>query len=62
MNDFLIRFAISHPDVDSAIIGTGSVAHLTENIQAANHGPLPADVYTEARQRLDGVGVIAEPY
>ena len=62
MNDFLIRFAISHPDVDSAIIGTGSVTHLTENIQAASRGPLPADVYAEAKQRLDRAGVIAEPY
>jgi aryl-alcohol dehydrogenase-like predicted oxidoreductase len=62
MNDFLIRFAISHPQVDSAIIGTGSIKHLSENIQAANRGPLPADVYAEAKRRLDSVGVIAEPY
>ena len=60
MNDFLIRLAISHPDVDTAIIGTGSLDHLTENIQAAQRGPLSAEVYAEAKRRLDGVGVIAD--
>jgi aryl-alcohol dehydrogenase-like predicted oxidoreductase len=61
MSDFLIRMAISHPDVDTAIIGTGSVAHLSENIQAANRGILSAEVYAEAKRRLDSVGVVAAP-
>jgi aryl-alcohol dehydrogenase-like predicted oxidoreductase len=60
MNDFLLRLTISHPDVDTAIIGTGSVDHLTENIQAANRGPLTDAVYAEAKRRLDKVGVVAE--
>jgi aryl-alcohol dehydrogenase-like predicted oxidoreductase len=59
MNQFLIRFALNHPGLDTAIIGTGSVEHLAENIQAANHGPLPEAVYEEAKKRLDGVGVKA---
>ncbi len=62
MNQFLVRFAISHPGMHTAIAGTGSVDHLLENIQAAGRGPLPGEVYDEARHRLDGAGVVAGPY
>jgi hypothetical protein len=36
----------------SAIVGTLNPAHLQENLVAVCHGPLPADVYQEARRRL----------
>lgn len=52
MSDFLIRFALSHPGISTMIIGTASSSHLIENISAAQRGPLPADVYTEAKRRL----------
>lgn len=34
------------------IVGTLNPAHLHENIAAMLHGPLPAEVYNEARRRL----------
>ncbi|HJZ45884.1 MAG TPA: hypothetical protein VKE41_01920 [Roseiflexaceae bacterium] len=30
--------------------------HLAENLRAAQAGPLPADVYAEAKRRLDAAG------
>ncbi|MBI4588071.1 MAG: aldo/keto reductase, partial [Candidatus Rokubacteria bacterium] len=52
----LLRFTLSHPDLHTTIVGTLNPAHLTRNVQAAEAGPLPADVYTEARRRLEAVG------
>lgn len=51
---FLLRFTNSHPGMDTNIVGTKSVAHLKDNIAAAARGPLPDDVYAEAKKRLDG--------
>ncbi len=53
MSQFLIRFAMNHQGVDTAIIGTGSVEHLAENIRAAGRGMLPQTVYEEAKKRLN---------
>jgi aryl-alcohol dehydrogenase-like predicted oxidoreductase len=53
---FLIRFAISHPDLHTAIIGTQSLGHLAENVAAVESGPLADDVLVEARQRLQKAG------
>ncbi len=50
---FTLRFTFSHPDLDTAIIGTANPDHLHSNIQALRKGPLPADVLTEAKRRLD---------
>jgi aryl-alcohol dehydrogenase-like predicted oxidoreductase len=58
---FFIRFVLSHPALASAVIGTRSISHLAENIKAAEKGPLPADVYAEAKRRLNFVGVIPGP-
>ncbi len=52
---FLLRFTNSHPDMDTNIVGTKSPEHLRENIEAAARGPLPADVYAQAKARLDAV-------
>jgi aryl-alcohol dehydrogenase-like predicted oxidoreductase len=49
---FLLRFTISHPGMSTTIVGTKSPVHLEENIKAAQKGPLPADVYQEALNRL----------
>ena len=54
---FLLRFTLSHPDVHTVIVGTLYPEHLRENIAAAEQGALPADVYEEAKRRLDRVGV-----
>src|SRR5215510_9180084 len=50
--DFMLRFTISHPDMATTIVGTANLDHLHANVAAARQGPLPADVYEEARRRL----------
>ncbi|PJJ62086.1 aldo/keto reductase [Compostimonas suwonensis] len=57
---FLTRFAISHPGLDTYIMGTLQPAHLAENIADVNAGALAADVYAEAKRRLDEAGSRAE--
>jgi len=53
---FLLRFLLAHPDIHTTIVGTLNPAHLQENIAMARKGPLPADVYAEAKRRLDAIG------
>lgn len=50
--EFTLRFTLSHPGLSSTIVGTSNPAHLMHNIEVAQKGPLPADVYAEARRRL----------
>jgi aryl-alcohol dehydrogenase-like predicted oxidoreductase len=50
--EFTLRFTLSHPDLSSTIVGTASLDHLNGNLAVAERGPLPADVYEEARRRL----------
>ena len=50
---FVLRYTLTHPHVHSNIVGTSSLKHLEENVQAMLRGPLPDDVYTEARRRLE---------
>jgi len=57
--EFMLRFTISHPDVDTIIVGTLNPKHLAENVAAAKRGPLPAATYAEAKRRLDKAGVVA---
>jgi aryl-alcohol dehydrogenase-like predicted oxidoreductase len=54
---FLLRFTLAHPHVDTIIVGTLYPEHLQENLAAVQRGPLPADVYEEAKRRLDRVGI-----
>ena len=49
---FLLRFTLSHPEMDTTIVGTLHPEHLVENVRIAERGPLPADVYAEAKRRL----------
>ncbi len=55
---FLLRYTWSHPHVDTIIAGTLQPEHLKENIRAVERGPLPPEVYAEAKRRLAGVGVM----
>ena len=55
--EFVLRFTLAQPGLSTIIVGTASVGHLQDNMARALQGPLPADVYQEARQRLDAVGV-----
>lgn len=60
-NDFFIRYALSHPGLASSIIGTKHYGHLADNIKAAEKGALPAEVYEEAKLRLNFAGAVAGP-
>jgi len=50
--EFMLRFTISHPDMHTTIVGTANPQHLAANLEAAAKGPLPADLYEEAKRRL----------
>ena len=54
---FMLRFTLTHPGIDTIIVGTQNPAHLMENVVAVNRGPLPADVYEEAKRRLSAAGL-----
>ena len=50
--EFILRFTLSHPGLSTTIVGTANPAHLASNIATAEKGPLPADLYEEAKKRL----------
>jgi len=50
--EFVLRFTLSHPGLSTTIVGTSDPAHLAGNITIAEKGPLPADLYDEAKKRL----------
>jgi len=53
--EFVLRFTLSHPYLSTTIVGTANPAHLESNIAIAEKGPLPADLYAEAKTRLTPV-------
>jgi aryl-alcohol dehydrogenase-like predicted oxidoreductase len=53
---WMTRYMLSHPGIDTIIIGTLSPDHLAENIADVAAGPLAPDVYAEAKRRLDEAG------
>jgi len=53
---WLLRFILSHPGIDTTIVGTKNPAHLAANVRAAEVGPLSPDRYAEAKRRLDEAG------
>ena len=59
--EFMLRFTLSSPALDTTIVGTRSLDHLRENIAAAARGPLPPELVAAARRRLAAVGSAAEP-
>jgi aryl-alcohol dehydrogenase-like predicted oxidoreductase len=54
--EFMVRFVIAEPALDTTIIGTKNLDHVRDNVAAARKGPLPADVVAEAKRRLDATG------
>ena len=54
--EFMLRFTLSNPDLDTTIVGTKDVGHLRDNITAALKGPLPENVVQEAKRRLAAAG------
>jgi len=53
----LLRFAITHPTLDTAIIGTKSLVHLKQNIQAVETGPLAKKSWIATKERLNQAGI-----
>ncbi|HUZ21049.1 MAG TPA: aldo/keto reductase [Acidimicrobiales bacterium] len=51
--EFVLRFTLSHPGLSSTIVGTSRLDHLESNLAIASKGPLPTDLYEEAKRRLD---------
>lgn len=54
--EFMLRFAMTHADLHTAIVGTINLDHLRENLRALQKGPLPADLYAEVKRRLTLAG------
>jgi aryl-alcohol dehydrogenase-like predicted oxidoreductase len=54
--EFILRFTFTHPDLHTNIVGTINPDHLRHNVNVLRQGPLPPDVYAEAKRRLDAAG------
>jgi aryl-alcohol dehydrogenase-like predicted oxidoreductase len=54
--EFMLRFTLSHPGLDTTIVGTANLDHLRDNLRATQNGTLPDDVVAEAKRRLDAAG------
>jgi aryl-alcohol dehydrogenase-like predicted oxidoreductase len=54
--EFMIRFVLSNPDIDVALVATTNEKHLADDIAYAAKGPLPPDLHGEACARLDAAG------
>ena len=52
---FMLRFTLSHPGLDTTIVGTRSIDHLRDNL-AAEQGARSPDVLDEAKSRLSAAG------
>lgn len=59
--EFVLRFTFSHPHMQTTIVGTVNPAHLQANLAALEKGPLPSDVYVEAKRRLGAAGLMPQP-
>jgi aryl-alcohol dehydrogenase-like predicted oxidoreductase len=60
-NQFLIRYALTHPGLASMVVGTKNINHLIENVDIVKKGKLSAEIYAEAKKRLNFVGIVAGP-
>lgn len=56
--EFTLRFTFSHPEFDTTIVGTINPVHLQANLDALQKGPLPPDLYAEAKSRLAAAGSV----
>jgi aryl-alcohol dehydrogenase-like predicted oxidoreductase len=54
--EFVLRFTFTNPDLDTTIVGTVNPAHLKSNLDILQQGPLPPDLYQEAKRRLADAG------
>ena len=56
---FVLRFTLSNPDLHTTIVGTSRAEHFAANLAAAERGPLPDDLYQEAKRRLAAAGSVS---
>ncbi len=54
--EFILRFTFTNPDLDTTIVGTINPVHLQTNLDILQQGPLPPDLYAEAKRRLAAAG------
>ena len=59
--EFMLRFTLSDPHLDTTIVGTRDLAHLGDNVAGALKGPLTQDVVQEAKRRLAAAGSVLVP-
>ena len=53
---FMLRYTLTHPHIHSTIVATINPDHFQENLNAVELGPLPSDIYEEAKRRLTAQG------
>src|SRR5215471_12378336 len=58
--EFILRFTFTNADLDTTIVGTINPAHLQTNLDILQKGPLPPDLYEEAKHRLAAAGSIPQ--
>lgn len=56
--EFMTRFTSTHPSMSTNIVGTINPDHLAANVRAQEAGPLPPDLYDEAKRRLTAAGIV----
>ena len=54
MVELALRFTLSHPDVDTALLGSTNSRHMAQALQFAERGPLPEEVLESVRSLFDG--------
>src|SRR5271169_6182850 len=54
--EFILRFTFTNPDLNTTIVGTINPAHLQKNLDILQQGPLPSELYEEAKCRLAAAG------
>jgi aryl-alcohol dehydrogenase-like predicted oxidoreductase len=54
--EFILRFTFTNPDLNTTIVGTINPAHLQTNLDVLEKGPLPPQLYEEAKHRLAAAG------
>jgi aryl-alcohol dehydrogenase-like predicted oxidoreductase len=59
--EFILRFTFTNADLDTTIVGTINPAHLQTNLDILQKGPLPPDLYEEAKHRLAAAGSAPQP-
>jgi len=51
--EFALRFTLSHPHVDTILVGATNTAHLAHNIAAADKGPLPQHLLQKTKSTFN---------